>query len=293
MPLGVVEKVAAIPTFRPRIQELVIGRDEEMLYLVGDQPLLQSLTVRGRPLPPRRYLHPPEQAIESPTGSKLAGKKLTTLCLQSSPSPKLLAWLNPLLQRLQTLEVTLTQSSQGRWTIIEKSTTLRTLHLRVTPRNENPPVLYHPTVQCLSIIYPKPWEPNQFCSLEGVRLPRLQDLTIDASDPHQLVELKLVEAQVVLLRLICRPCWSHSWVDGVVCLLRSNPHLKKMEIFAPSVIVSDVLDAFERDSRLCSELTAFIVGPTEPGTVEGPDQRDLEARFDQLRGNATVCRSIE
>jgi hypothetical protein len=285
MPLGVVEKVASIPTLLPRIQELVIGRKEDLHYLVGDQPLLQSLSVRDHP-------HALEQVIENPTVFKLAGKKLTTLCLRCPP--KLLAWPNSLLQRLQTLELTLTDFQEC-WTIIEKSTTLRTLHLRITPSNVNPLVLYHPSVECLSIVYHY-LRIDQIFSLEGVRLPCLRDLTIDTLDSLLLMKLKLVEAPVVSLRLICRPRWSHSWVDEIVCFLRSIPHLKKMEISAPSFIVSGVLEAFEKDSRLGSELTAFIVGPTETGTetgtVEGPDQRDLEARFDQLRGNASQCISF-
>jgi hypothetical protein len=39
------EKVASIPTFRPRIQELVISRAIDRTYLVGPQPLLKSLTI--------------------------------------------------------------------------------------------------------------------------------------------------------------------------------------------------------------------------------------------------------
>ena len=280
----VVEKVAAIPTFRLRIQELVISRAEDLRYLVGHQPLLKSLTFSGNdPL----IL---EQLAASPRRFKLAEKNITTLRLDSSPRPRI--WPDSLLQRLQTIEVTLNHDSRvvhEHWDIIQKSTSLHTLH--IFPSWRTAPALSHPSVQCLSICY---FDANQSCSLEEVRLPRLRELIINTSVPKPLTKLKLVETPVLTLRLICRPRWSYgdidpavniSWVDSVVCLLRSTSLLKRMEISAPSGLVSGVLGAFEKDRSLCSELSAFIVdGPTGIGAVKGDDKRNLEAKFDELRG---------
>lgn len=280
---AVVKKVAAIPTFRSRIQELVISRVEDLHYLVGDQPLLQSLTFSGNdPL----ML---EQLSASPKRFKLADKKLTTLRLDSSPGPRI--WPDSLLQRLRTIEVTLNHDPRvlhEHWTIIRKSTSLHTLH--IIPSWGSAPVLSHPSLQCLSIFY---FDTNQSCSLEEVRLPRLQDLIIDTSLPKPLTKLKLVETPVLTLRLICRPRWSYgdidpavdiSWVDSVICLLRSTSFLKRMEISAPSGLVSGVLEAFKKDRSLCSELSTFIVnGPTGIGAVKGDEKRNLEAKFDELR----------
>jgi len=285
---NVVKKVAAIPTFRSRIQELVISRVEDLQYLVGDQPLLQSLTFSGNdPL----ML---EQLSANPKRFKLADKKLTTLRLDSSTAPRI--WPDSLLQRLRTIEVTLNHDPQvlhEHWTIIQKSTSLHTLH--IIPSWRSVPVLSHPSVQCLSIFY---FDTNQSCSLEEVRLPRLQDLIIDTSLPKPLTKLKLVETPVLALRLICRPRWSYgeidpsvdiSWVDSVICLLRSTSFLKRMEISAPSGLVSGVLEAFEKDRKLCSELSTFIVdGPTGIGTVKGDEKRHLEAKFDELRGRVAT-----
>ena len=281
-------KIAAIPTFRPRIQELVISRTEDLHYLVGDQPLLQSLTVSGNdPL----ML---EQLSASPKRFKLAEKKITTLRLDSSPGPRI--WPDSLLQRLRTIEVTLNHDPRvlhEHWTIIQKSTSLHTLH--IIPCWETAPALSHPSVQCLSIFY---FHPSQSCSLEEVRLPRLQDLIIDTSAPKPLTMLKLIETPVLTLRLICRPRWSYgdidpvvdiSWVDSVICLLRSTSLLKRMEISAPSGLVSGVLEVFEKEGNLCSELSAFIVdGPTGTGAVKGDEKRNLEAKFDELRGRVAT-----
>jgi hypothetical protein len=282
---GIVRKVAAIPTFRSRIQELVISRAEDLHYLVGDQPLLKSLTFSGNdPL----IL---EQLVASPKRFKLAEKKITTLRLDSSPS--LQVWPDSLLQRLQTIKVTLNHDPQALWTTIQMATSLHTLH--IVPSWRTAPSLSHPSVQCLSIFY---LDTNQPCSLEEMRLPCLQDLTISTSVPKPLTQLKLVESPVSSLRLICRPRWSYgtidpaadiSWVNGVVCLLRSTPLLKRMEISAPSSLVSGVLEAFEKDRNLCSELNAFIVdGRMGIVAVKRDDKRNFEARFDELRSKAAT-----
>ena len=280
----VVKKVVAIPTFRSRIQELIISRADDLDFLVGDQPLLRSLTIRGN--------DPLERLITSPKQFNLAEKKIIALRLDSSP--KLPIWPDSLLQRLQTLEVTLSHEPQVQsefWAIIQKSNTLRTLHITLT--YGSPPVLSHPSVQRLSIAYPYSWDDSQSHSLEELRLPHLQELTIHTWAPKPLMNLKLVETPVLSLRLICKPRWSYgdidpavdsSWVDGVVCLLRSTFRLKRMEISAPSSLVSGVLQTVEKDGSLCPELNALIVnGPTGTGTVKGDDKRNLEAKFDQLR----------
>jgi len=288
----VVRKVAAIPTFRSRIQELVISRADDLNYLVGDQPLLKSLTFSGKdPL----IL---DQLVAGPKRFKLAEKKITTLRLDSSTRPRIWPDSLPdsLLHRLQTIEVTLGHDPQvlhEHWTIIQKSTSLHTL--RIVPSRRTAPALSHPSVQCLSIFYVGA---DQSCSLEELRLPHLQELIINTSVPKPLTKLRLVETPVLSLRLICRPRWSYgdidpavdiSWVDSVICFLHSTSLLKRMEISAPSGLVAAVLDAFDKDRNLCSELNAFIVdGPTGIGAVKGDNKRNLEARFDELRGKVAV-----
>ena len=235
-----------------------------------------------------------EQLSANPKRFKLAEKKIINLRLDSSLGPRI--WPDSLLQRLRTLEVALNHDSRvlhGYWSIIQKSTSLHTLH--IIPRWGTAPALSHPSVQCLSILY---FDSSQSCSLEEVKLPRLQDLIIDTSVSKPLTKLRLVETQVLTLRLICRPRWSYgdidpvvdiSWVDSVICLLRSTSLLKRMEISAPSGLVSGVLEVFEKDRNLCSELSAFIVdGPTGTGAVKGDEKRNLEAKFDELRGRVAT-----
>jgi hypothetical protein len=282
----VVRKVAAIPTFRSRIQELIINRAADMNYLVGDQPLLKSLTIRGT------YSDPLEEVIARPEKFRLFEKKLTTLCLHSPP--KLSVWPDSLLRRLQTLEITLTSGSQvlhEYWTIIQKSTTLRTLH--ITPGYGSPPALSHPSVQHLSIAYPQFWNANQFRSWEEVKMPRLQDIVIETPHPNPLTQLKLVETLVLSLQLICKHRWSYSdidpvvdisWVESIVCLLHTTSRLEKIQLCAPSSLVLGMLDALEKDRSLCPELNTFIINwPHGTGTLRENDKRRIEAKFDQLR----------
>ena len=281
----VVKKVASIPTFRPRIQELVISRAIDMMYLVGTQPLLKNLTISGN------YPNPLEEIIANPTKYKLDEKRLTTLHLHSPP--KLPVWPDSLLQRLQTLDVKLNGDPvllHEYWTIIQKSCTLRALH--ITPSCGSAQALSHPSVQHLSIVYPELWNINQIYSLEEVRMPRLQDIVIETSGPNPLMQLKLIESPVSSLRMICRPHWMYqntdpapkiSWVDGIVHILRSTSRLKTMEISASFTLVSDLLEAFENDSSLCTELDSFVFNEaTEIGTV-GDDKGNLAANLDQLR----------
>lgn len=282
MPPEVVRKVAAIPTLRYRIQELVISRADDLHYLIGDQPMLRSLTIKGS--------DPLEQLIARAEEFNLPEKNLTTLRLDTLP--KLPTLPDSLLQRLQTLEVALTHEHQVHhkyWAIIQRSTTIHTLH--ITLSCGSPPSLSHPTVQHLSIFS---WNIGEIQALEELRLPRLQDLTIHALNPKPLMHLKFVETPVLSLRLIlCQSRWSYGnidpavgspWIDGVVCLLRSTPRLKKFEISAPSGLVSGVLEILEKDGNMCSELKVFIInGPTGTGTVKGDDKRNIEAKFDQLR----------
>ena len=286
-----INEVAALPTFRPRIQELVINHAPEMDYLVGDQPMLKSLIIRGK--------SPLKRLITSPEEFNLAEKKLTTLRLPSWR--KLPIWPDALLQRLHTLEVALSIDSCAHheyWTIIQKSTALRTL--RITLRKGSPPVLAHPSVRSLSIVYSRSWDARQVRSLEELRLPRLEELVIETADLKPLLELKLVETLVLSLRLtLCRPHWDNIdptttilWVDNVVCFLRSTSRLREMEMTAPSCIVSGVLGALETDKGLCPGLKGFIANrPMTVGT-----RTEFEAKLDQLRGArcqpiATRCNS--
>ena len=278
----VVKKVASIPTFRPRIQELVISRDIDTSYLVGPQPLLKSLTISGN------YPNPLERIIASPTKFGLDKKRITTLHLYSPP--KWPALPDSLLQRLQTLHVGLKGDLallHEYCIVIQKACNLRALH--ITPDRGSALAVSHPSVQYLSIVYPEFYNINEDYSLEEVRMPRLQTIIIEAACPKPLTQLKLTGALVLSLRLTCRPrriygntgvASETSWVDSIVHLLRSISHLKTMEISAPSSVVSNLSEAFENDRSLCPELESFTFNEgTEPGT-EGNDKK---ATFGQLR----------
>ena len=273
---SVVKKVAAIPTFLSRIQELTINRDLDMIFLAGNQPLLKSLTIYN--------CHPWDKLTEN-----LTGKKLTTLRLLWTDVPPPLP--DSLFRRLQTLEVTLPRNPEGLheyWTMIQKSTTLRTLHISLT--HGNAPILSHPSIQHLSVVYPDYQYPEH--SLEEVRMPRLQDVVIDTRHPKELRKLKLVETPVKSLHLKCRsPVWDIdaavdiSWVDSAVHLLRSTPGLEKLEISIPSNLVSGLLEALEQDTSLCTELHVFLVNnPMGTEHVGSDGKRNIEAKFAQLRG---------
>ena len=124
-------------------------------------------------------------------------------------------------------------------------------------------------------------------------MPRLQELTINTSAPKPLTQLKLIGAPLVSLRLICTPRRVYGntgqaveilWIDAIVDLLRSTSRLKRMEISASSDLVSDLAEAFEKDSSLCSELDSFVVDESMGLRVEGDGKRNTAATFEQLRG---------
>jgi len=285
MTSSVVKKVAAIPTFLPRIQALVISRALDITFLTGHQPLLNSLTIV-------RSSYPRESLI-----ANLVGKTLTTLHLSYVQIPLNLP--DSLLRELQTLELAMDENPEGVrecWAMIQKSTTLRTLHIH--PTYGNAPALFHPSVRHLSIVYPSPRYKSQTSvySLEEVRMPRLQDITIDTPHPKALMQLELIETPLTSLHLKCRP---HPWevdpavdissVDGAVHVLRSTSRLEKLEISAPCDLVSGLLEALERDSSLCTALNVFIVNdPTGMEKLKGARKRNIEARFDQLRGKVVA-----
>ena len=282
MTWSVVKKVAAIPTFLPRIQALVINCALDITFLTGHQPLLNSLTIARRS-------YPQESLI-----ANLVGKTLTTLRLCYVTPPNL---PDSLRRELQTLEVALNpEVIRECWTMIQKFTTLRALLIR--PTYGNAPALFHPSVRHLSIVHPSPQykDETSVYSLEEVRMPCLEDITIDTPHPKALMQLKLIETPLTSLHLKCRP---HPWevdpavdissVGGVIHVLRSTSHLEKLEISAPSGLVSGLLEALEIDSSLCTALNLFIVNdPTGLENLKGANRRDIGARFDQLRGKVVA-----
>jgi hypothetical protein len=231
--------------------------------------------------------------VANPAKFKLAEKKLTTLRLFTPPKPSV--WPDSLLQRIQTLEFRVTGEAGAiheYWAIIQKSTTLRALH--ITPSCGCNPTLFHPSVQQLSIAYPQCWTSNHF-SLEEVRMPRLRALDLNTSDPSPFAQLKLVETPVLSLRLTCRPRGPYgdntlplvvSWVESILHLLRSTPHLKKIEISAPPSLVLDLIEGFEKDRNLCAELNTFVVFELMGGATD--DKSTMEAKFDQVRRRAAT-----
>jgi hypothetical protein len=283
-----VQKVASIPTFLPRIQELVISRAVDNSYLVGPQPLLKSLTVR--------YPRPLQEVFASPKKFMLAEKKLTTLRLHTPPKPPV--WPDSFLQQLHTLEVRLTGVNldiHEYWTLIHKSTALRTIH--IIESSGVAPALSHPSVQHLSILYPEYYDINQTYCLEEVRMPRLQELIIETSTPKPLTHLKLIGALILSLRLICKPrrvkfntggAVEIPWVDAIVHLLRSTSRLKRMEISASSGLVSDLSEAFEKDGSLCPELDSFVVDELTGSWIEGDGKRNTAPTFEESRGKVAA-----
>ena len=276
---SIVKKVAAIPTFLSRLQELTINHNLDINYLAGNQPLLKSLTIYN--------FHSSNKLAEC-----LTGKELTTLCLRLSWMDKPPPLPDSLFQGLQTLEVTIPTNPEGLheyWTMIQKSTTLRTLHISLT--HGNSPVFFHPSIQHLSIVYPD--DQSSEYLLEGVRMPRLREVVISAVHPNELRKLKLVETPVKSLHLKCRrpndAVVDISWVDSAVHLLRSIPGLEKLEITMPSNLVSGLLEAFEQEASLCTELNAFLVNnPMGMAYVGSDGKRDIEAMCAQLRGRAAT-----
>jgi len=287
---NVTMKIAGTGTLRSRVRNLVITRSCDAAFLLGDQPLLNSLTLLGG------YL---DQVIANPKKFKLAEKNLTTLRFKCSP--KLEVWPEALLQRLHTLEVTLTGDPrilQECWTMIQKSTALHSLHIAGSYGCSAP--LSHRSVQRLSVVYPNYSNANHVYSLEEVRMPRLRDVSIEAWDPKALKQLKLIDAPVLSLHLKCqRPCQSphmeqydlieELWVDAVVPLLRSMPRLEEMELLAPLSLITRIMGNLEKELSLCPELRAFTVtaAAKKPGEGEGSKDATLQTS-EELKGVAAA-----
>jgi len=254
-------RIAGTSTLRSRIRTLVIARASDAAFLLGDQPLLKSLTIKSG------YPHPLDQVSSNPKKFKLAEKKnLTTLRFECSP--KLETWPEALLQRLHTLEVTPTGDPrilQECWTMIQKSTTLHSLHITGGYGCTAP--LSHPSVRHLSVIYPSHLNSSLVYSLEDVRMPRLRGLSIEAWDPKALMQLKLIDTPVSSLRLACHGLYggvddliTELWVDATVPLLRSVPRLEEVELLAEPKLMAKVIEALGKEPSLCAELRAFTVG---------------------------------
>jgi len=188
-----VQKIASIPTFRRRIQELVINHEVENDFLVGPQPLLNSLTARYQ-----YPLMPLEKVFASPTKFMLAEKKITTLRLHTPSKPPV--WPDSSLQRLHTLEVNLTNwpgDIHKYWTLIQNSTNLCSIH--IVPCGGTAPALPHPSVQHLSILYPECWDVNRVYCLGEVRMPCLQGLIIDTSAPQTAYAIEADWSPIVVI----------------------------------------------------------------------------------------------
>jgi len=271
------KKIAATRTFRPRIQALVVACTHDLWCFTGDQPLLKHLTFG-------EFLDSDEVGA-NPVKYKLFDKPITTLCLEG-PTESLI-WSELFLRRLQTLGVTLTGNIgvlDQSWVMVQKSAALLTLH--ITMRFGSAPSLSHASCRNLTIAYC-----DNFCSLEEVRMPRLQELTIVTYTRNALV--RLVDTPISVLRLTCRfrcedknPAVNASWVESAIHLLRSAPCLERFEIFAPFDLVATLSEALAEDLDLCIELHSFIInGPM--GTeleAEGHAQMNVEAeKLEQLR----------
>ena len=271
-------RIAGTRTLRSRVRNLVIARSSDTAFLLGDQPLLNTLTIQGG------YPHPLDQVISNPKKYKLAEKSLTTLRFKCSP--KLEAWPEALLQRLHTLEVTLTGDPrilQECWTMVQKSTTLHSLHIAGSYGCSAP--LSHPSVQRLSVVYPSYFNSNHVYSLEDVRMPRLRSLTIEAWDPKALMQLKLIDTPVLSLRLACQRVYGEPddlieelWVDAIVPLLRSLPRLEEVELLAPSSLIKRIIGTLEKGPSLCAELRTFTVtvAAKRPGDGEDVTSKELD-----------------
>ena len=290
-----VKKIASLRTFRSRIQELVISSKHELHYLIGSQPLLKHLSIGGR-------MFALDELNENPRSYMLPEKTITTLRLKpenpittmrlSSP-PELHIWPESVLRRLQTLEVTLTgiygQHNEC-WSMVQKSVALLTLHVNLY--HMSAPPLFHPSCRVLTIAYC-----DSLCSVEEVRMPRLQELTLVTCSSNALTRLTLVDTPVSSLRLTCK--WDKaedigqaertSWVGGAISLLRSTPRLERLEIIASFGLVASLSEAIADDSNLCMELHTFIIN--RPVGIELETEghgRDIEANFELLRSQISA-----
>lgn len=205
----------------------------------------------GTPLPgprnralPRRYLsHWRPTALEMSDHLKwISDIHLTRL----SPIPSSSSWLRRTLRpnvssarqnwrlgrsALATVEVTLTGDHrilQECWKMIQKSTTLHSLHIAEGYGCSAP--WSHPTVQRLPVVYPLIPTPTHVHSSGDVRIPRPRDVTIGAWGPKALMQLKLIDTPVLSLGLARQRVHGDPdglieelWVDAVALPCRSVP----------------------------------------------------------------------
>ncbi len=279
-----VRKIASLRTFRSRIQELVISSNQELHYLIGSQPLLKHLSIGGR-------TYALDELSENPARYMLPEKTITTLRLRNLQEMHI--WPESLLRRLQTLEVTLTGvigGDRGYWSIVQKSVALLTLHVNMYFIRAPP--LSHPSCRSLTIAYY-----DSLSSVEEVRMPRLQELTLVTYGSNTLNRLTLVDTPVSSLRLTCK--WGQfedidqdvraSWVDGAICILRSTPRLEQLEISAPFGLVASLSEAIAEDSNLCMELHTFIIDRPAGIELEAEGHgKDVETNFEQLRSKISA-----
>ena len=279
-----VKKIAGIHTFRSRIQELVISNTQELHYLIGTQPLLKHLSIGGR-------AYALGELRENPATYMLSEKEITTLRLGHPQEMHI--WSESFLRRLRTLEITLKGIHGGDhecWSMIQKSVALLTLHVNIGFTGAPP--LSHPSCRSLTIAYC-----DYLCSVEEVRMPRLRELTLVTDGSDALTRLTLVNTPVSSLRLTCK--WGRfkdtdhvaraSWVGGAIRLLRSTPHLKRLEITASFGLVASLSEAIAEDSNLCMELDTFIIdGPAWIEQEAEGHGSDVEANFERLRSKISA-----
>ena len=260
------KRIAGIGTFRSRIQELFISSAQELHYLIGGQPLLKHLTIGER-------VFPLDGLSENPVPYMLSEKTITTLCVRSPQEMHI--WPESLLRRLQTLEVTLTGMNGRDWSMVQQSVALLTLRVNIYVISA--PSLSHASCRSLTIVYC-----DLLCSVEEVRMPGLQELTIDRCDSSALELLTLVDTPVSSLRLThirgpledVHQAEGASWVGGVIRLLRSTPRLERFEISAPLALVISLWEAIAEDFSLFMELNTFIVD--RPMRIEHEEKEYVE-----------------
>ena len=252
-----------------------------MHYLIGSQPLLTRLRLGVG-------VYTLGELYNNPARYILSEKTITTLSFNCPLDSHV--WPESLLRRLQTLEVALNGFDGGDhlcWSMVQKSVALLTLHVNI--HFPSAPLISHPSCRNLVIVHC-----DAICSVEEVRMPRLQGLTIVASGPNAFMRLTLVDTPVSSLRLICKtrqfeeisPAERASWVGGAIRLLRSTPRLERLEICAPGWVVVGISEAIAEDSNLCMELNTFTFRiDLTPGIwqeVEG-HAKDDEAILEQLK----------
>ena len=280
-----VKKIAGIHTFRSRIQELVISSTHELHYLIGSQPLLKLLNIGPR-------VNPLGQLSNKPARYMLSEKMITTLRVRSQQEMHI--WPESLLRRLQTLEVTLPYlggADHECWSMVQKSVALLTLHVNVYFMNA--PLLSHASCRSLTMTFC-----DYLSSVEEVRMPRLQELTIVTCCSDALMRLTLVDTPVFSLRLLhlgdpfadIRQAEHASWVGGAIRLLHSTPRLKRLQISAPIELVIRLSGAIAEDFKLCMELDTFIVD--RPMRMEQMDKGYVEKVEDTFEKLTTVTTTL-